>query len=323
VLARPDSLTLSLSDSLTGATRFFFFARSPGKWQRRWVVLSPEKQKLYYFAHPEENPARGTASLVGCHVFPEVFEDGEFDELAFKLVFKQAPGQAAGLDLPFSFGGKTKQAATLTLRAGSAGTKAEWLEMVGKTILGESDVRGAGGKGSGRLGAQVDLVVDASGKAARKISSQVFEDEDGSKGEKEGATRGGSERRRPKRRGKSLVSFSIGKRGVEEADDGELDDGGDDEDEGQSMDRSELISDEALADELALFEEVSAQAEQALPSAEEALMLECISQAVRSYMLDSQRLIVEQASKIVKDGMLPFKHARELHDELLGAVLAE
>ena len=310
MLARPDSLT-----------RAARFARSPGKWQRRWVVLSPEKQKLYYFAHPEENPARGTASLVGCHVFPEVFEDGEFDELAFKLVFKQAPGQAAGLDLPFSFGGKTKQAAALTLRAGSAGTKAEWLDMVGKTILGESDVRGAGGKGSGGLGAQVDLVVDASGKAERKISSQVFEDEDGSKGEKERATRGDSERRRPKRRGKSLASFSIGKRGIEEADDGELDDGGDDE--GQSMDRSELISDEALADELALFEEVSAQAEQALPSAEEAIMLECISQAVRSYMLDSQRLIVEQASKIVKDGMLPFKHARELHDELLGVVLAE
>ncbi len=310
MLARPDSLT-----------RAARFARSPGKWQRRWVVLSPEKQKLYYFAHPEENPARGTASLVGCHVFPEVFEDGEFDELAFKLVFKQAPGQAAGLDLPFSFGGKTKQAAALTLRAGSAGTKAEWLDMVGKTILGESDVRGAGGKGSGGLGAQVDLVVDASGKAERKISSQVFEDEDGSKGEKEGATRGDSERRRPKRRGKSLASFSIGKRGIEEAVDGELDDGGDDE--GQSMDRSELISDEALADELALFEEVSAQAEQALPSAEEAIMLECISQAVRSYMLDSQRLIVEQASKIVKDGMLPFKHARELHDELLGVVLAE
>ena len=284
-------------------------------------MLSPEKQKLYYFAHPEENPARGTASLVGCHVFPEVFEDGEFDELAFKLVFKQAPGQAAGLDLPFSFGGKTKQAAALTLRAGSAGTKAEWLDMVGKTILGESDVRGAGGKGSGGLGAQVDLVVDASGKAERKISSQVFEDEDGSKGEKEGATRGDSERRRPKRRGKSLASFSIGKRGIEEAVDGELDDGGDDE--GQSMDRSELISDEALADELALFEEVSAQAEQALPSAEEAIMLECISQAVRSYMLDSQRLIVEQASKIVKDGMLPFKHARELPGELLGGVLAE
>lgn len=289
-----------------------------GKWQRRWVVLSPEKRKLYYFAHPEENPARGAASLIGCHVFPEVFEDGEFDEMAFKLVFKREPGQPTGLDMPFNLGGKTKTSVALTLRSSSAGTKAEWLDMIGKAILGDS-IRNKRSTGSG-----IDLVADSSGvegKTERKISSQIFEDNGN---ERVSDAQPSQERRRPKRRSKSVVSFSIGQSGVEEADDG----GDDGSDDGNHLEQDapvshpEIVSEEALAEELALFEEISKQAESALPSAEEALMLECISKAVRSYMIDSQRLIVEQAAKIVKDGMLPFKHARELHDELLKGVLA-
>ena len=301
-----------------------------GKWQRRWIVLSPEKRRLYYFAHPEEDHARGAATLVGCHVFPEVFEDGKYDEMAFKLVFKQEHGQQQSLLSDLGLAG-TKSVVALTLRASSAGTKEEWLDMIGKCILG--NMRGK------QTAPGVDIVADSSspaglmgtGKAERKISSQVFtEDDDATSGNQNKAP--AEERRRPKRRNRSVVSFSImNPAGVEEADDDEEEggahkndrNGGVGEEEDLPACPAEVISADALAEEMALFEEVSAQADQAVPTAEEAVMLECISQAVREYMVDCQRLIVEQASKIIKDGMLPFKHARELHADLLKAVLAD
>ena len=301
-----------------------------GKWQRRWVVLSPEKRRLYYFAQPEEDHARGAATLVGCHVFPEVFEDGEYDDMAFKLVFKQEDGKQQSLLSDLGLGG-TKPVVALTLRASSAGTKEEWLDMIGKCILGKiRDKHTTPG---------VDIVADSSsaagdvgdvgtGKAERKISSQVFAEDGGATADDQSKAPA-EERRRPKRRNKSVVSFSIVSRGeVEEADDEKEGDAhGDDRDEecgGETPASSaEIISAEALAEEMALFEEVTAQADRAVPTAEEAMMLECIAQAVREYMVDCQRLIVEQASKIIKDGMLPFKHARELHADLLKAVLAD
>ena len=302
-----------------------------GKWQRRWVVLSPEKRRLYYFAQPEEGHARGAATLVGCHVFPEVFEDGEYDDMAFKLVFKQEGGQQQSV-LPDLGLGRTKSVVALTLRASSAGTKEEWLEMIGRCILG-GRIRGK------QTGPGVDIIADSSSpvegggparsdKAERKISAQVFAGEDDVGADNQGKPPA-EERRRPKRRNKSVVSFSIANRAeVEDADDDEEGGaqgkgrGGEEDDEFPAS-SAEIISADALAEEMALFEEVSAQADQAVPTAEEALMLECISQAVREYMVDCQRLIVEQASKIIKDGMLPFKHARELHADLLKAVLAD
>lgn len=114
-------------------------------------------------------------------------------------------------------------------------------------------------------------------------------------------------RQSTKRTNTTIASFSISK--VECDDDQE-----EEEDVG-------TVTDECLAAEMALFDEIAQQASQSTPSHEETIMLSCISEAVRNYMVDSQKLITEQASKIIADGMLPMLHKDELHTSLLKAIL--
>ena len=282
-----------------------------GRWQRRWFVVSAAKKRLWYFAHPEEQPARGAASLVGCAIYPDVVQEDSFNELVFRLVFRQNEGDVQDDSqqwlnmLTPGAPGKTKSGImSLTLRASTLGAKAEWMDMIGKAILGESI------KPSRNV---CDINAEIGGTTERKISTQVFpEEEDEESGEKTTDEEGKQNRRRPmrqstKRTNTTIASFSISK--VECDDDQE-----EEEDVG-------TVTDECLAAEMALFDEIAQQASQSTPSHEETIMLSCISEAVRNYMVDSQKLITEQASKIIADGMLPMLHKDELHTSLLKAIL--
>lgn len=117
-------------------------------------------------------------------------------------------------------------------------------------------------------------------------------------------------RQSTKRTNTTIASFSITKEDCD--DENQLED--------EYHDASELTED-CLAAEQALFDEISGQAAQAVPSHEETIMLSCIAEAVRNYMIDSQKLITEQASKIIADGMLPMLHKDDLHTSLLKAIL--
>ena len=179
--------------------------------------------------------------------------------------------------------------------------------MIGKAILGESIKPSADSTNVCNITAEID------GTAERKISTQVFP-EDEEPAQEETAQKDPNEqkqdRRRPvrqstKRTNTTIASFSISKE--------ECDDNDDDDDE--------QTKEDSLLKELALFEEIAEQASQAVPSHEETIMLSCIADAVKHYMLDSQKLITEQASKIIADGMLPMLRKDELHTSLLNAIL--
>ena len=285
-----------------------------GRWQRRWFVVSAARKKMWYFAHPEEQPARGAASLVGCAIYPDVVEEDSINELVFRLVFRQEGGETQDDShqwlnmLTPGAPGKTKSGITsLTLRASTTSSKAEWMDMIGKAILGESIKPSADSTNVCNITAEID------GTAERKISTQVFP-EDEEPAQEETAQKDPNEqkqdRRRPvrqstKRTNTTIASFSISKE--------ECDDNDDDDDE--------QTKEDSLLKELALFEEIAEQASQAVPSHEETIMLSCIADAVKHYMLDSQKLITEQASKIIADGMLPMLRKDELHTSLLKAIL--
>jgi hypothetical protein len=273
-----------------------------GRWQRRWFVISAEKKRLWYFSHPEEQPARGAASLVGCSIFPDVMDD-DSGQLAFRLVFRAADQQYQNwFD---GFAGKTKSAiVSLTLRATSKNSKLEWMDMIGRAILGQSI------KSAPRVnGNTIDITAESNTQEAeRKISTQVFDDEEEeTETEKEQHQ---TERKRPTRT-RTLRSHGVSFAAVNESNN-------DSDDETTFVDaRDDGTDEERLAKEISLFEEISEQAAAAVPSNEEAIMLECVTKAVREYMIDSQKSITEQASKIIADGMLPMLHKENLHANLL------
>ncbi|KAI8104013.1 hypothetical protein M9435_006539 [Picochlorum sp. BPE23] len=259
-----------------------------GRWQRRWVVLSAEKKRLWYFAHPEEQPARGAASLVGCSVFPDVHEDGA-NELTFRVVFSgENSTRHTTNDNAFFHGGKTKSGmVSLTLRAPTMSSKSEWLDMIGKAIVGES-IKG-------------NSTTPSEGTAERKISTQIFE-EDGT--EEDSKEKKHEEENSQKKMKKPVRTKTLKSHGVTLEDE-------DDDDE------------QRLEAEKALFDEIAQQTEAAAPSDEEAIMLACVTTAVKKYMVDCQSSICEQASKIIADGMLPMLHRDELHTYLLNVLIPQ
>ena len=274
-----------------------------GRWQRRWFVISAEKKRLWYFSHPEEQPARGAASLVGCSIFPDVMDD-DSGQLAFKLVFRTSDQQSQNwFD---GFAGKTKSAiVSLTLRASSKSSKLEWMDMIGRAILGQSIKSATHSNGN-----IIDITADANTREAeRKISTQIFEEEEEQQQEEQ-STGQQAERKRPTRT-RTLRSHGVSFAAVNESNN-------DSDDETTFVDAQDDAPDqERLAREISLFEEISEQAASAVPSNEESIMLECVTKAVREYMVDSQKSITEQASKIIADGMLPMLHKESLHANLL------
>ena len=62
-----------------------------GRWQRRWFAISAEQKRMWYFGNPEEQPARGAASLEACTIVPES-ESG--NPLEFHIFFSFDPSSS-------------------------------------------------------------------------------------------------------------------------------------------------------------------------------------------------------------------------------------
>lgn len=257
-----------------------------GRWQRRWVVLSAEKKRLWYFAHPEEQPARGAASLVGCSVFPDLHEDGA-NELTFRVSFAEdTTTRPTTNDKAFFYGGKTKSdMSCLTLRAPTMSSKSEWLDMIGKAIVGES--------------IKDSPLMASESNAERKISTQIFEEDEPGMEEKHEEEETKQKRTKKPVRTKTLKSHGV------------------------TIEDEEEDDTQRLEAEKALFNEIAQQTETAAPSDEETIMLACVTKAVQEYMVGCQSSICEQASKIIADGMLPMLHRDELHTYLLNVLIPQ
>lgn len=70
--------------------------RRHGRWQRRWFVVAPGEQRLYYFKGPEQAPARATIPLRGASLVTDVLP------LASSVKALKAL-QSGGLDSPVNY----------------------------------------------------------------------------------------------------------------------------------------------------------------------------------------------------------------------------
>jgi len=311
-----------------------------GVWQRRWFALSVRQQRLWYFGHPEEQPARGTVDLKGAMVLAD--EDG--GQLAFRLVMPNAFAAAAEGDqlhvhengkAAFT-GSRTKtQALAMAMRAGSAASRQEWLDMLNKTVKGvpirpEVQVPTL-------LPSPVDLEEGGSG-VERKISTKVFSEKPSiSATTGTGAGTNAVDivaeastpkvERKPTKPSPSRLEH-IGKDdkaglraspSSESEIENEYINSDDYHDVENNEGNEEVEEDEAarVETELRLFEEISLQAQEDEPTEEEWAVLHCVCKAVREYVEDAQIQLTEQASKIIADGMLPGSRVDELHAALL------
>jgi len=300
-----------------------------GIWQRRWFALSIRQQKFWYFANPEEQPARGTGDLVGAKIISleeqEEEVDGEIEDKhrkVFRIIFNASDTPITGesavgaLSIPPEAqkavealtGQKTKTLTTeLTLRAATISSKRQWCDMLNKAIVGapeEPKVEAAAGgaevqNGPAALPARVSdpFVEDEedSRQVGRKISTKVFRQGNGE-----------AEVKRGSKSSNTAVA-------VCSSDD-------DDDEEGsfnsQENAKEEESEESRLDREMALFDEIAAQAEYTA-SVEEQAVLECVSLAVREYIVDALAYLTEQTSRVIADGMLPLSRAEELHSKLL------
>jgi hypothetical protein len=298
-----------------------------GIFQRRWFALSIRQQKFWYFANPEEQPARGAGDLVGAKIINSLKEeDGDEEnsqQKTFRIVFRggDAPIIASrSLSIPPEAqkaaealtGQKTKTLTMeLTLRASTVDSKNQWCEMLNKAILGVSEVptkieaavesSGAGNSVS-TAGQQVpNLFVednDESFHVGRKISTKIFKEESSTSTARTAAFHKSKEIIETK-----AVAISVSS--------------SNDEDDTSSPSAEE----EAILErEMALFNEISAQAEYTATEDEQAV-LECVSLAVREYIVDALGYLTEQASRIIADGMLPTSKVEELHSKLLRVLI--
>ena len=291
-----------------------------GTWQRRWVVISPVQQRLWYFGDPEEQPARGSASLKGAEVQDGAAQDGMIEDRrtraanpshVFHIMFSEnhCPSQSFeyavgsrvlrfGRELPYVSMSErmTKPLATLTLCAASETSKDQWMQMMRRAIAGEDPTTSMQGGSSLAAGIADEDGEGNSSPVERKISTKVFrssEDENGS-GE-----------------AKSNHSSSYNEKEVNE----EI------EDETESIGKVDLAcskedDEEAklrarLAAEAALFDEIAEQASSVTLSDEEVQVLECCVQAAREYLKDSLVFVTEQAGRVISDGMLPVGNREE------------
>jgi hypothetical protein len=281
-----------------------------GRWQRRWFALSVRQQRMWYFRHPEEQPARAVASLAGA----EVTADPEEGGLSFHVVLHASLAELAGggggagrrgsgAHAPPAFTGtrtKTNMMA-LTLRAATAASKAQWVGMVRqatRTLPTEGPVTVKMESGS--------HVEGADSPVQRKISTQVFADAAGVGGGAAAARAapGRASRAAPEAEDVARASKSHGTSAAAQLEEEE-----EEVDEGVAVARRE-------AAEAALFAEVAAQAG-AGPSEAELALLECVTLAVREYAREAAARLAEQASKVVADGMLPLARCDALHEALL------
>lgn len=317
-----------------------------GMWQRRWFALSVRQQRLWYFQHPEEQPARGTISLHGAVL---VAEEDANDPHAFRVVIpsafaaaaggghgaQEAPQQAKhGITLT---GARTKTGAlAMALRASSGASKKEWLDMLGKAIVGVPPEQEVVEPAPAEVSAVPNLpatppaaeLLEESEEAAgieRKISTKVF----ANRLKEDSASEDGSEKPGSKAvPGKPTGGTAPKKRGgrVSKADSDEAQDveaGGrrrstSREKESAEGDGDEEVDEESRAEaERQLFEEIAEQAASREPSGDELAVLECVTQAVREYVQQAQETLTEQASKIIADGLLPMNRTDQLHAALL------
>lgn len=296
-----------------------------GIWQRRWFALSIRQQRFWYFANPEEQPARGTGDLVGAKVLSvkeqqeEVDVDGEIENKhpkIFRIIFHASDTPITGenpvraLPIPpeaqkaveVLTGQKTKTLTMeLTLRAATVTSKNQWCDMLNKAIIGvpeEPKVEEAANTGGGnRISDPFVEDKDDSHHVGRKISTKVFRQ--GSKAEK-------TEEESRNKKNNTAVSVCSSEDEEEKSSlDSQGNDAEEEEDEESRLDR-----------EMALFDEIAAQAEYTATTEEQAI-LECVSLAVREYIVDALGYLTEQASRVIADGMLPVSRAEELHSKLL------
>ncbi|KAG7667832.1 hypothetical protein KSW81_005750 [Nannochloris sp. 'desiccata'] len=307
-----------------------------GIWQRRWFALSIRQQRFWYFASPEEQPARGIGDLAGAKLVSleeqEDEVDGEIEnkqQKTFRIIFHASDTPITGenpvrtLPIPPEAqkavealtGQKTKTLTMeLTLRAATVSSKNQWCDMLSRAVVGvpeEPKVEAAAGgaavnNGPAALpaGQVPDPFVedkDDSRHVGRKISTKVFRQGNGEKKTEEESSN---------KNINTAVSVCSS----------------DNEDEKSSLNSQENDIEEEedeesrLEREMALFDEIAAQAEYTA-TAEEQAVLECVSLAVREYIVDALGYLTEQASRIIADGMLPLSRAEELHSKLLTVLI--
>jgi PH domain len=317
-----------------------------GLWQRRWFALSLRQQRFWYFANPEEQPARASGDLVGAKIVSlleqqeDEYYDGEGEtkqQKTFKIVFRggdipiTGQNQVRALSIPPEAqkaaealtGQKTKTLTTeLILRATTVSSKNQWCEMLNRAIIGipeEPKAMEAAPAAAAVQNISVEHAPivgpdpfvedkDDSTRVGRKISTKVFQN---AKEEKK------NNKKNNKNTSKKTSAVSVSS---SEADD-EKDSPTFSENNTEEEDEEEEESDEAREErEMALFEEIAAQAEYTA-TAEEQAVLECVSLAVREYIVDALGYLTEQASRIIADGMLPLTRAEELHSKLLRVLI--
>lgn len=316
-----------------------------GLFQRRWFALSIRQQKLWYFANPEEQPARGTGHLIGAKIISLIDaaeEEEEFDEdrenkkqKTFRIVFSSIADQnqvAIPLEAQKAAealtGQKTKTLTTeMTLRAASVASKNQWCEMLNKAIIGVPEApkveqaSAAVAAGNGGLGLSVGQVSSSiqpdpfvedrndSTHVGRKISTKIFH-------EKEEESNKTVKKNKDNKKKATREARSVSNTSSEEEEKSSPT-----EEHVSSDEEKEEENEEARAErEMALFDEIAAQAEYTA-TPEEKAVLECVSLAVKEYIVDALGYLTEQASRIIADGMLPVTRAEELHSKLLRVLI--
>lgn len=320
-----------------------------GQFQRRWFALSIRQQRIWYFANPEEQPARGAGHLVGAKIISleDMQEGEEVDEedekkqqKTFRIVFattRQVNQSLASLSIPLEAqktaealtGQKTKTLSNeMTLRAATVASKNQWCEMLNKAIVGipeekvEAPAAAAVGAGPATGNDRVPLPVsinpdpfvedkDDSTHVGRKISTKIFQDEKEENSYKTARQTKNNNKKASQR--DSAVSITS-------SDDDDDKEKSSSTDENNSEEEEDENEEAREAREMALFDEIAAQAEYTA-TAEERAVLECVSLAVREYIIDALGYLTEQASRIIADGMLPLNRAEELHSKLLRVLI--
>lgn len=324
-----------------------------GMWQKRWFALSLRQRRVWYFGSPEEQPARGTADLAGAKIVDleesknSTTEDGH---TTFRILLpgfsnnaidgengqarghsampKEAQQAAAALT-----GLRTKNIAmSLTLRAPTASSKQQWCDMLGKAIIGIPE---APQQAESQLPAPVRLPAALAvppfqdelqdSPVGRKISTQVFRDEESERLGRAELAEAAMQRSRPRpgdggsssNEDASSSTCSTPKRRPNEHKESKSSKS--DDNSAEEEDEEEDPEVRAQREKL-LFDEIAAESER-VPSAEEWAVLECVAVAVREYCVHAMEYLTEQASKIIADGMLPGGRTTELHAALLRVLI--
>ena len=333
-----------------------------GLWQRRWFALSLRQKRIWYFKSPEEQPARGTADLTCAQISGVTEEESNEEHTTFRITLppgitpvaeqqqqqtqsglpSEAQEAAAALT-----GAATKIISmALTLRAASLESKHQWLDMLGKAIIGIPEpvqhqqqrfpdpALAAAAPPPFPDGSDEDTAADPSSPVGRKISTKVFRDDEvpqsrqqqqqqhsvktkrgGSSSEEESSSSSSSSSSTPRDRHHHHNKKNKGKLN----DDDEMDE----IDASAAEEEQEEEDEDARSErEQQLFDEIAAQSTQTNPSPEELAVLECAIVSIREYVVEAVARLTEQASKVVADGMLlTSEREAEMHEVLLRVLM--